>query len=162
MTVKLQIVGSLILLLAFVASADAASQKPVCGAFSLMGGEKVINVVDNPPKGPSPGDVRAGSRQLVDETGGEVGTVYFVATQTATPTADRGSVLASQYFARFENGSISSSSVYELADAADTSQRAGNAVLVVFGGTGAFENAKGQIVIEAGDPPTYVFDLGCR
>lgn len=154
-------IATLTLLLLSAAGAGAAPEGPACGSYALSGGEKVINVVDNPPEGPSPGDVRAGSRQLVDDTGAEVGAVYFVATQTATPTAGRGSVLASQYFVWFENGTISSSSVYQLADAADTSQRAGNAILVVSGGTGAFENAEGQIVIEAGDPPTYVFNLTC-
>jgi hypothetical protein len=160
MTARIPIVSLLGFLLS-TAAVGAASQGPACGSYALTGGEKVINVVDNPPEGPSPGDARAGSRQLVDDTGAEVGTVYFVATQTATATADRGSVLASQYFVWFENGTISSSSVYQLADAADTSQRAGNAVLVVSGGTGAFENAKGRIVIKAGDPPTYEFNLSC-
>ena len=162
MTARISTTGFLILAVCCIGPADAATQGPACGSFSLTGGEKVIKVVDNPPKGPSPGDVRAGTRQLVDDNGAEVGTVNFVATQTATPTANRGSVLASQYFVNFQNGWISSTSVYELADAADTSQRAGNAVLVVSGGTGAFEDVGGRIIIEAGDPPTYVFDLACE
>jgi hypothetical protein len=143
------------------ASAGAAADQR-CGSFSLTGGEKVINVVDNPPEGPSPGDVRAGSRQLLDDTGQRVADVHYSATLTALPTAVTGSVLASQYFVRFEEGWIASSSVYELADATDTSQRAGDAVLIVAGGTGPFVNARGSIVIEAGDPPTYVFDLECE
>lgn len=139
----------------------AEASDPECGALTLAGGEKIINVIDNPPEGPSPGDVRAGSRQLVDASGDLVGEVHFVATQTATPANGRGSVLASQYFVKFSNGWIASSSVYELPDAGDTSQRAGDAILVVSGGTGTFENAGGTIVIEAGDPPAYVLNLTC-
>jgi len=33
---------------------------------------------------------------------------------------------------------------------------------LVAGGTGVFENAKGKIEIEAGDPPTYAFGLSCE
>ena len=139
----------------------AEASGPECGTITLAGGEKIINVIDNSPEGPSPGDVRAGSRQLVDASGEPVGEVHFVATQTATPANGRGSVLASQYFVKFSNGWVASSSVYELPDAGDTSQHAGNAILVVSGGTGAFENASGTIVIEAGDPPTYVLNLTC-
>jgi len=133
-----------------------------CGPFTLTGGEKVIDVVDNPPEGPSPGDVRAGNRQLLDDGGKPVAVVHFSATLTALPTADSGSTFASQYFIKFPDGWISTASVYELNDAEDTSQRAGNAVLLISGGTGPFEDAKGTIEIEAGDPPTYVFDLSCE
>lgn len=144
------------------AATGVLAAEPACGSFSLIGGEKVINVVDNPPEGPSPGDVRAGNRQLLDAGGNIVANVQFSATLTALPTARTGSVFASQYFVRFVDGWVASASVYELGDATDTSQRAGNAILLVSGGTGAFHNAKGKIEIEAGDPPTYVFDLDCE
>lgn len=140
---------------------DSVAAEPNCGSFSLTGGDKVINVVDNPPEGPSPGDVRAGNRQLLDEDGVRVADVHFSATLTALPTARTGSVFVSQYFVKFADGWVSTSSVYELGDATDTSQRAGNAVLLASGGVGAFANATGQVVIEAGDPPTYVFKLSC-
>lgn len=146
---------------ATVAVGSVAAQ-PNCGSFSLTGGEKVIDVVDNPPKGPSPGDVRAGNRQLLDTDGNRVADVHFSATLTALPTATTGSVFASQYFVKFADGWISSASVYELSDATDTSQRAGNAILLVSGGTGAFESAQGTVEIAAGDPPTYGFDLNCE
>jgi hypothetical protein len=147
---------------AVAASATGFAADTKCGSFSLRGGEKVIDVVDNPPRGPSPGDVRAGNRQLIDDGGDGVAVVHFSATLTALPTATSGSTFASQYFVKFADGWIATSSVYELADAKDTSQRAGDAVLLVSGGTGAFENATGTIEIEAGDPPTYVFDLTCE
>lgn len=147
---------------AVTASAGSFAADSQCGSFSLTGGGKVADVIDNAPKGPSPGDVRAGTRQLIDNHGNKVANVHYAATLTAMATAKTGSVFASQYFVRFPNGWIASSSVYELADATDTSQRAGNAVLIVSGGTGEFENARGKIVIEAGDPPTYVFDLSCN
>jgi len=161
MIFKTGVVAAFAWSLAASLSTPAAAAEQQCGSFSLAGGDKVINVIDNPPEGASPGDVRAGSRQLVDEGGAVIADVHFVATQTATPTATRGSVLASQYFVKFSNGWIASNSVYELADAADKSQRAGNAILVVSGGTGAFANASGKIEIEAGDPPTYIFQLSC-
>jgi hypothetical protein len=146
----------------FWSVSSGVAAQPACGVFSLTGGEKVINVVDNPPEGPSPGDVRAGNRQLLDEAGARVADVHFSATLTALPTATSGSVFVSQYFVKFADGWITTSSIYELGDATDTSQRAGNAVLLADGGTGAFANAKGEIEIEAGDPPTYVFDLSCE
>ncbi len=139
-----------------------AAGAPSCGAFFLTGGEKTINLVDNPPKGLSIGDVRAGSRALLGADGSPVADVRFVATVTATATARHGSVLASQYFITFDDGWIATQSVYELADATDTSQRAGDAVLLVTGGMGAFRNARGTVTLKAGDPPTYVFDLTCK
>jgi hypothetical protein len=142
-------------------AAGSLAAEPKCGTFSLTGGEKAINVVDNPPDGPSLGDVRVGNRQLLDQGGNRVADVHFSATLTALPTANTGSVFASQYFVKLADGWIASASVYELGDATDTSQRAGNAVLLVSGGIGAFEGARGKIEIVAGDPPTYVFDLDC-
>ena len=132
-----------------------------CAAFSLTGGEKSVAVIDNPPEGKSIGDVRAGWRKLVDSSGGPVGEVHFVATLTRPEADGRGDVLASQYFIALKGGWIATQSLYELPNAADTSQRAGNAVLVVTGGTGPFAGASGTVAIEAGDPPTYVFDLHC-
>jgi hypothetical protein len=147
-------------LFATAATACLAAE-PRCGSFSLTGGEKEINVVDNPPEGTSLGDVRAGNRQLLDRDGNRVADVHFSATLTALPTANTGSVFSSIYFIRFAKGWISFTSVYELSDATDTSQRAGNAVLLVSGGTGDFEGAQGTVEIIAGDPPTYVLDLNC-
>jgi hypothetical protein len=135
---------------------------PDCGAFTLVGGEKGVEVVDNPPAGRSSGDTRAGWRKLADESGNPVGEVQFVATLTAPGGGDRGDVLAADYFVTLPDGWIASTSVYELANAADTSQRAGNATLVVTGGTGAYRGASGTIVIEPGEAPRYVFDLACN
>ena len=163
MTIGRNVAVTLVAVISSVAAVGSLAAEPKCGSFSLTGGEKVINVVDNPPEGPSPGDVRAGNRQLLDAAGNRVADVQFSATLTALPTAGTGGVFASQYFVRFDEGWIASASVYELGDATDTSQRAGgNAVLVVSGGTGAFVNATGKIEIETGDPPTYVFELNCE
>jgi hypothetical protein len=137
------------------------AEGPTCGSFTLTGGTKVVKVVDNPPKDESPGDTRTGSRELLDANGKKVGDVYFVATLTATADEDSGNVFGAQYFAAFPNGTVISHSLYELPDAQDTSQKASDAILVVSGGTRAFENATGKITIEAGNPPTYVFDLKC-
>jgi hypothetical protein len=142
-------------------SALAQGGGTACAAFTLTGGEKVISVIDQPPEGPSPGDMRVGSRQLVDDKGSRIGEVHFRSTMTALAAGGRGDILASEYFISFPAGWIASQSLYELPDATDTSQRAGSATLVVSGGTGAFANAKGTVMIEAGDPPTYVFDLSC-
>ncbi len=138
-----------------------AADGPGCGSFSLTGGEKSVAVVDNPPEGKSIGDTRAGWRKLLDAAGAEVGEVHFVATLTAPEEAGHGDVLASQYFIVLASGWIATQSLYELPNAADTSQRAGNAVLVVAGGTGPFAGASGSVTIEAGDPPTYLFDVHC-
>ena len=139
-------------------AAEAAG--PACGSFVLVGGEKGINVIDNPPEGKSPGDVRAGWRKLADENGTPVGSVQFVATLTE-PGAEGGDVLAGQYYIRLPKGYIATQSVYQLPDSTDTSQRASNAVLVVIGGTGPYAGARGTIEIVAGEAPRYVFDLHC-
>jgi len=148
-------------LAAAVAAAGAASAaEPGCGAFTLVGGAKGITVVDNPPAGKSAGDVRAGWRRLAEAGGSVVGTVHFVAVLTE-PDAEGGDVLAGDYYVRLANGTIASQTLYQLPDAADTSQKARNAVLVVTGGTGAFAGASGTIEIVAGEAPRYVFDLRC-
>lgn len=146
---------------ATLAAAGAASAGEVaCGAFTLVGGEKDITVVDNPPAGKSAGDMRAGWRRLADEAGTPVGTVHFVAVLTE-PDAVGGDVLAGDYYIRLDTGTIASQTIYQLPDAADTSQKARNAILMVTGGTGTFAGAAGTIEIEAGDAPRYVFDLSC-
>jgi hypothetical protein len=143
-----------------MAPALAEAAGPACGSFTLVGGEKGINVIDNPPAGKSPGDVRAGWRMLADEAGNAVGSVQFVATLTE-PGAPGGDVLAGEYFIRLPDGYIASQTVYQLPDSTDTSQKAQNAVLVVTGGTGPYAGASGTIELVAGTAPRYVFDLHC-
>jgi hypothetical protein len=79
--------------LAVMPAVAAEAAGPACGAFVLVGGEKGINVVDNPPSGKSAGDVRAGWRKLADENGNPIGSVQFVATLTE-PGAVGGDILA--------------------------------------------------------------------
>lgn len=146
-------------LVAFASAAQAAGTD--CGAFTLIGGEKGVNVVDNPPEGKSPGDVRAGWRRLADENGTAAGTVHYVAVLTE-PGAAGGDVLAGDYYVRLGAGTIAAQTLYQLPDSTDTSQKAQNAVLIVTGGTGVFAGAGGTIEIVAGAAPRYVFDLTCR
>ncbi len=142
-----------------VTAAHAAG--PACGSFTLVGGEKAVNAIDNPPAGKSIGDVRAGWRKLADESGKPVGEVHFVATLTAPGNDSHGDALSGQYFVTLPDGWIAAMTFYTLANAADTSQKAGNAILVVTGGTGPYAGASGTIVIHAGTAPRYVFDLHC-
>ncbi len=74
----------------------------------------------------------------------------------------RGDVLVSQYFISFGDDWLATVSQYELANADVPTKGAGNATLVVVGGTGVFSGAGGTVTIEAGDPPTYVFDVRCQ
>ena len=120
--------------------------------------EKSVAVIDNPPEGKSIGDVRAGWRKLVDFRR-PVGEVHFVATRrdrkrTAAATSWRRSIH------RAEGRLDRHESLYELPNAADTAS-ARQCGAVVTGGTGPFAGAGGTVAIEAGDPPTYVFDLHC-
>ncbi len=135
---------------------------PACGAFSMTGGEKIIHVIDNDPIGPSLGDQRIGSRQLLEAAGKVVGTVYYNSTVAAVEPDGSGGVLTSAYFISFADGWIATQSLYVLKNAWDTGQGAGDATLVVSGGTGTFSGATGTITLKAGDPPTYVFDLTCH
>lgn len=143
-----------------LAPAVASAATPSCGEFALVGGEKEVTVIDNPPAGKSPGDVRAGWRRLNDESGADVGSVQFVATLTQ-PGAKGGDVLTGLYAIRFIDGAIMTQTVYQLADSDDTSQKAGSATLIVTGGTGTFSGAAGTIVIEPGTAPRYLFNLHC-
>jgi hypothetical protein len=146
---------------AMLAAGPAHAAGPGCGAFTLVGGEKGVNVVDHPPVGKSPGDVRAGWRRLADESGTAAGSVHYVAVLTE-PGAAGGDVLAGDYYVRLGGGTIAAQTLYQLPDSTDTSQKAQNAVLIVTGGTGAFAGAGGTIEIVAGEAPRYVFDLVCR
>lgn len=157
MNTRLAIITAGIVVMA-PALAEAAGL--ACGAFTLVGGEKGITVVDNPPEGKSAGDVRAGWRKLADEAGNPVGSVQFVATLTE-PGAEGGDVLAGAYFIRLPEGYIASQTVYQLPDSTDTSQKAQNAILVVTGGTGPYTGVIGTIELVAGTAPRYVFDLRC-
>jgi hypothetical protein len=143
-----------------LAPAVAFAAAPPCGEFALIGGEKDITVIDNTPAGKSPGDVRAGWRRLNDENGAEVGSVQFVATLTE-PGATGGDILTGLYAIRFTDGAILTETVYQLADSDDTSQKAGNATLIVTGGTGTFSGVAGTIEIEPGTAPRYLFNLQC-
>ena len=162
MSIGMKISMALATILSVAGAAGGLAAESKCGSFSLTGGEKAIDVVDNPPEGPSLGDVRVGNRKLLDKDGNPVADVNFSATLTALPTATTGSVFSSIYFIKFADGWISFTSLYELSDATDTSQRAANSLMLVSAGTGAFENAKGKVEIMAGDPPTYVFELNCE
>ncbi len=159
---RIQILGAAAAgILCATAATAAGAAGPACGSFALVGGEKAVNAIDNPPAGKSIGDVRAGWRKLADEDGKPVGEVHFVATLTAPGGDGRGDALVGQYFVTLPDGWIAATTFYTLANAADTSQKAGNATLVVTGGTGPYAGAGGTIVIHAGTAPRYVFDLDC-
>ncbi len=146
---------------AILSTTAAYAAGPACGSFTLVGGEKAVNAIDNPPAGKSIGDVRAGWRKLADESGKPVGEVHFVATMTAPGDKTHGDALSGDYFVNLSDGWIAAMTFYTLANAADTSQKAGNATLIVTGGTGPYAGARGTITIEAGTAPRYVFDLTC-
>ncbi len=146
---------------AILSATSVQAAGPACGSFTLVGGEKAVNAIDNPPAGKSIGDVRAGWRKLADESGKPVGAVHFVATLTAPGDDSHGDALSGQYFVTLPDGWIAAMTFYTLANAADTSQKAGNAILVVTGGTGPYAGAHGTITIEAGTAPRYVFALTC-
>ncbi len=150
--------GTLVLVPAFAAEAAG----PPCGAFTLVGGEKAINVVDHAPAGKSLGDERVGWRALADEAGNPMGTANFVVTMTRPGAQGEKDLVAGQFFITLPDGWIAAQTIYGIADVADTSQKAASAVLVVTGGTGPYAGAGGTITIGSGDAPGYVFDLHCR
>lgn len=140
----------------------ASEAGPACGAFVLTGGDKTITAVDNPPEGRSPGDKRVGTRVLLADDGQPIGEEVFIATTAATATADRTDLMATDFYFRFANGWISGSAVYHLPDPDDPLHARGvDLTVVVTGGAGAFASASGQVVLKAGDPPGFSFDLSC-
>jgi hypothetical protein len=120
----------------------------------LVGGEKGINVIDNPPTGKSPGDVRAGWRKLADENGNAMGSVQFVATLTE-PGAVGGDILAGQYSSGCPTDTSPARPSTSSRIPPTLSQKAQNAVLVVTGAPDPMP-ALGEDRDRAGEAPRYV------
>ena len=142
------------------AAGDVAG--PQCGSFVLTGGDKTITSVDNPPEGRSPGDKRVGTRILVGGEGQPIGEEVFIATTAALAAGGRGDLMATDFYFKFSNGWISGSAVYQLPDPDDPVHARGvDLTVVVTGGAGAFDGVGGKVILEAGDPPIFAFDLSC-
>ncbi|MCB1495911.1 MAG: hypothetical protein KDJ86_09015 [Bauldia sp.] len=137
----------------------SADEGGFCGRFTLVGGEKEVAFVDEGASGASIGDTRAGWRILNDEQGEPVGEVHFVA--TVTRVAASGDTVVGDYVVTLPKGWLTASTLYTRSSATDVSQRAGNARLAVTGGVGLYRDVAGEIEIEAGDQPRYLFDLDC-
>jgi len=136
-----------------------ADDREFCGRFVLIGGEKQVAFVDQGESGASIGDSRAGWRVLNDERGRPVGEVHFVA--TVTKVAEDGDTVVGDYVVTLPKGWLTASTIYTRSSATDVSQRAGNAKLAVTGGVDLYRDVEGEIEIEAGDRPRYLFDLDC-
>lgn len=143
-----------------LAAASAHGQTPElsCGAFELVAANKSTDIIDHPPEGDSPGDVRVGVRELNDLNGTPVGTLYFVSTLTKLGEGRNHYFNVDLNF-DMAGGVIAGSSLFQRENVAD--QRTPGLTVIVRGGTGLFEGASGFIQIGSGETPSYSFDLDC-
>ncbi|MEM7443605.1 MAG: hypothetical protein AAF414_09785 [Pseudomonadota bacterium] len=120
---------------------------------------KTTNIIDHPPEGDSPGDIRVGLRELADQDGNPAGALYFVS--TLAQLSDEGEHLfVADFQVDLPDGLLVGSTNFQRVN--DTTQESAPLVIVITGGSGAYRGASGVLEIESGDRPSYSFDLDCR
>ena len=153
------IAGSLVVASAVVAPiANAQDASLACGSFDLVGGDKATNIVDHPPEGNSPGDVRIGYRELQDGDGNSVGEIYFV--NTLLRLGEQGDHLfAGDILFFFPDGVVTGTVTFQRPNVIDQSTPA--LTVIISGGSGAYERASGTVEVGSGDTPGFAFRLVC-
>ncbi len=145
--------------------AHALSDDVYCSPITLKGSSKdrKVSYVDAGEKGLSAGDMRIGSRSLLDETGTIIGKMRWIAT-FMEPAEDgaAGISTATRYF-ELPKGTVFAIGLHRIdhpfADAGVPSIGPANAAIT--GGTGAYEDATGYISFTPGEEPSYEFDMQC-
>ena len=142
-----------------------ASAFETCQEFSTLYEIEEVKVTDNPPSGPSVGDIRTARSQLMDDQGKEVGVIFYHATampQQAGGTDDSFPLLAHGHVV-LPTGTIAATGIFgrEISSRNVLSEELSYAVL---GGTGAFANATGEIVATKDDETAkrrFTFRISC-
>lgn len=134
-----------------------------CGEFIIYIKNSKVSFFDIEPEGISTGDRRLGRYDIVDEAGNQLGS--FVFTGTIMPPSGNGKhQLHAVAHYSLESGSISTSMVYEMNDASNTTTTPDQQfVYPVTGGTGSFAGARG-ILVSSKDSKgrrAHTFDLTC-
>lgn len=132
-----------------------------CAPFELITGERRANYGDTGDSGPSIGDIRAGTTQLLDKDGNKRGKVHYSATLVDTST--EGQTIIDYQVYVFDSGGMAALSQLFLPSVSDTAQRATDGFHVVMGGTGTFLGVQGEIQFGAvkEGKRTITFDISC-
>jgi len=155
----MSIAGSLVVASAVVAPiANAQDASLACGSFDLVGGDKATNILDNPPEGNSPGDVRIGYRELQDGDGNSVGEAYFVNTLLRLGEED-DHLFAGDIRILLPDGVVIGTLTFQRSNVIDQSTPA--LTVIVSGGSGAYEGASGTVEVGSGETPSFAFRLVC-
>lgn len=148
-----------------VSWAHALSDDAYCSPITLKGSSKdrKVSYVDAGEKGLSAGDMRIGSRSLLDETGTIVGKMRWIATvMEPGEEGAAGITTATRYF-ELPKGTVFAISLQRIDNpfANAGAPSIGRANAAITGGTGAYEEATGYIAFTPGEEPTYEFDMQC-
>ena len=144
---------------ALAVAAGPAQAQQECEEFTLVAGEKSVEIVDNGKQGDSAGDVRIVTRNLLSERGEEFGVSYFVSTVLG-PGSDGHMMFMGNSHIVFRDGEIVGQAKYERQNDT-TPENPKPVVIVVQGGTGIYKDATGTVEVSAGADPMYAFKIDC-
>ncbi|HMB77034.1 MAG TPA: hypothetical protein VKN76_11570 [Kiloniellaceae bacterium] len=132
-----------------------------CTPFELITGERRADFGDTGDSGPSIGDIRAGTTELLDKDGNKRGKVHYSATLVDIG-AEGQTIVDYQVYVLDSGGMIALSQLF-LPSVSDTARRATDGFHVVVGGTGTFQGVQGEIQFGAvkEGKRTITFDIGC-
>lgn len=150
--------------LVFSVSFVAASEDPHCGTFDVRLANGDMHLVDSQNDGPSVGDHRLGTYDLVNAGGNVVGSQ--VVDLTIVEMNEDGFYLSGFISGVYEKGTIHYKVLFYIGDPALQSLSAGHILsneYAVVGGTGIFSDASGTVTALDGDDGSRVhrFDLKC-
>lgn len=147
-----------------VSSVAAAADDPKCGAFEMRLTNGDMRLVDPGDDGPSVGDHRVGTYDIIDADGNVIG--MQIADLTIVSIRDGLSYLSGSVSGVYDEGTIHYHIIGSVGDPTVPAVRSGqvsNREYAVIGGTGIFSGAYGTVTAYDGDDGyrTHRFDLGC-
>jgi hypothetical protein len=135
---------------------------PKTESLTVITGQTNRVTADNPPKGPSPGDLYTFVRTLFDEDNKQIGTLEGVSVTTpAKVRADGAEHRISTIQFNLPDGTITIGGVFEVGSPGGAQPGAGGVTRAILGGTGKYSNAGGEAAVTPlpNDRVKYVFSL---
>jgi hypothetical protein len=128
-------------------------------SLTVITGQTMRVTTDNPPKGPSPGDVYTFVRTLFDEDNKQVGTLEGVS--VTTPARARAEHRISTIQFNLPEGTITIGGVFEVGAPGGAQPGAAGVTRAILGGTGTYRSASGEAAVTPlpNDRVKYVFEL---
>ncbi|MEM7445945.1 MAG: hypothetical protein AAF414_21665 [Pseudomonadota bacterium] len=142
---------------------SAASGQEGCELPNILLRVGEIAFIDHGDDGVTPGDNRVLLHYLFDDDGEEIGTVHALSTVLHSPTAE-GTTIYVEGTLHVDSGTVHWTNTQTLADPGDTSRSTADHVeTVIAGGTGAFQHARGIMLVTPLDDNEYElsFDIVC-